>query len=125
MRGAARRCLMAGGLAAIVMLRTGPLVAAVQPLDVQLSQSFATAPASVLVTIYVEQDPRNRALRIEADGDQMFTSSDVVLEGEREKRVHSVRLKGLAAGAYRVTVELLSADGVRASAVRTLLVGGH
>ena len=46
-----------------------------------------------------------RALLIEADGDQMYRSSELALSGANDKRLHSIEFRNLPAGAYTLRAQ--------------------
>ena len=85
---------------------------------------YLTAPATVTITVLVEPDASNRTLRVEMDGDRMFRSSSMTLEGAAEKRVHEIRFRGVPAGQYVLLAEVLSASDVRGTARESVDVVG-
>lgn len=89
-----------------------------------LREHLYTAPATVYVTVAVEPHADNRMLRVELDGDQLSRASMVPLEGDREKRLHSLELKGLPAGDYAVRATLYGTRDVRGQASESLMVTG-
>lgn len=91
---------------------------------IQISGHYFSEPATVRLVVTVEPDQANRTLRIEADGDRLFRSTEVSLEGLSEKRLHAVEFKNLPAGAYEIRAEVLSATEVRAMATDALMVLG-
>lgn len=102
------------------------MVAAGEAVEIRLRGHYYAAPATVMVTVAVEPDARNRTLRIEADGDSMFRASAVELVGEGEKRLHTVQFRNLAAGAYTLRAEVYSSDdSLLAVAEQELVVAGH
>jgi hypothetical protein len=92
--------------------------------EIRLRGHFFSEPATVEITIAVEPDAANRMLRIEADGDQVFRSTEVKLEGESDKRIHVVEFKNLPAGSYELRAQVLSQDKVRAMATQEMMVAG-
>jgi hypothetical protein len=97
-------------------------VIAQKQLELRVPAYVLTPSAEVTLTLFVDPHPDNRTLVVEADSDNMFTSSQIPLEGGAEKRVHQVRFKGLAPGAYTIRATLRSARGVRAVTSNRLLV---
>ena len=91
---------------------------------IRLNGYYFFEPATVRLVVTVEPDKANRLLRIQADGDQFFRSTELSLEGLAEKRIHTVEFKNLPAGSYAVRAEVLSASGVRAMATHALMVTG-
>jgi len=91
---------------------------------IHINGHYFAEPAVIEVTVNVEPDEANRTLRVEADGDSFFRSSEVTLDGVSEKRLHTVEFKNLPAGAYEVRAEVLSAKAVRGMATQDLEVMG-
>jgi len=92
--------------------------------EIRLHGRYFVEPATVRILIAVEPDADNRGLRIEADGDSMYRSSDLTLSGATEKRLHSVEFRNLPAGNYMLRAEVRSAHEVRGSASQNLVVTG-
>lgn len=93
--------------------------------EIRLRGRYFSEPATVQITVAVEPDAANRVLRVEADGDRMYRATELTLQGETDKRLHSVEFKNLPAGAYELRAEVLnSADHVRGMATQELLVSG-
>ena len=92
--------------------------------ELRLLNRFFTAPATVFITIVVEPDEANRTLRVEMDGEPMFRSSALKLEGASEKRVHEIQFKDVPAGQYRLSATVLSAVEARGTARQNLNVVG-
>jgi len=116
-----RTVLLVGGMVA-GMTVTG---SAGETVDIRINGHYFTAPATVQLVIAVEPNAANRTLRIEADGDQMYRSTEVTLEGQSEKRLHSVEFKNLPAGTYEVRAEVLSTSDVRGMALQDFQVMGR
>ena len=76
------------------------------------------------ITVAVEPGASNRALVVEADGDDYFRSSMIELDGEREKRLHTVEFRNLPAGEYKLRAQVRSRSAVRGTAVEELVVTG-
>jgi hypothetical protein len=107
--------------AALCLALILPLSAQKQ-LEMRVPAHILTAPAELQVSLYVEPHRDNRALVVEADGDNMFTSSQLPLEGGTEKRFHLVRFRSLLPGEYVIRATLHSGDGVRATISTRLVV---
>jgi hypothetical protein len=112
-----------GAAAAASLFMGSSLVAAQDVVEIRLRGRYFTDPATVRITIAVEPNADNRALRIEADGDRLFRSSEVVLEGEEGQRIHTVEFKNLPAGSYTIRAAVLSSAQVRGAAEEFLIVG--
>ena len=90
----------------------------------RLHGRYFIEPATVRILVAVEPDAENRALLIEADGDQMYRSSELTLTGASDKRLHSIEFRNLPAGAYTLRAQVRSAHDVRGSATQDLFVTG-
>jgi hypothetical protein len=97
---------------------------AAEVVEIRLRGRYFMEPATVHITVAVEPDAANRVLRIEADGDTMFRSSDVSLSGADEKRMHAVEFKNLPAGSYTLRAQVYSTDHLRGMAEQELVVSG-
>jgi hypothetical protein len=91
---------------------------------IRVNGHYFSEPAIIQVTVNVEPDEANRTLRVEADGDSFFRSSEFTLDGRSEKRLHIVEFKNVPAGAYEVRAEVLSGKAVRGTATQDLEVMG-
>jgi hypothetical protein len=92
--------------------------------EIRLQGRYFIEPATVRILVAVEPDAENRALRIEADGDSMYRSSELTLSGADEKRLHNVEFRNLPAGNYTLRAEVRSTSEVRGSASQALVVTG-
>jgi hypothetical protein len=93
-------------------------------LEIRLRGHYYAEPATVHITVAVEPAADHRALVIEADGERYFRSSAVILDGQNEKRLHSVEFKNLPAGTYTLRAQVRSAADVLATASQDLVVTG-
>jgi len=100
-----------------------------QPLTVKVSPSMTFAPGFVRVEARVERDAGNRAVRIIAESEDFYRSSDIPVDGENGPNIAVLDLRQLPTGTYQVTAVLVGANGERAFATRVLRVapagGGH
>jgi hypothetical protein len=103
---------------------TGAPASAKGDLEIRLSGRYFAEPATVQMIIVVEPDAQNRTLRVEADGDNMFASTEVQLAGDRGQRLHTVQFKNLAAGGYTLRAQVLSHSSVRSQATQEITVAG-
>lgn len=92
--------------------------------EIRLNGHYYSAPATVQITVAVQPDQANRTLRVEADGDSLFRSTEVTLNGNDEKRLHVVEFRNLPAGSYEVRAEVLSSTAVRGTAIQDVEVMG-
>jgi hypothetical protein len=92
--------------------------------EIRLHGHYFIEPATVRILVAVEPDAENRVLLIEADGEQMYRSSELTLSGANEKRLHNVEFRNLPAGYYALRAQVRSAHDVRGSAQQDLVVTG-
>ena len=92
--------------------------------EIKVRGYYFAAPATVPMVVAVEPAARNRMLVVEADSDDYFRSSAIELEGENEKRLHTVEFKSLPAGTYEIRARVMSKNGVLGTAVEGLVVTG-
>jgi hypothetical protein len=92
--------------------------------EIRLRGHYFAEPATVQIIVAVEPDSANRVLRIEADGDRLYRSTELPLSGEDDKRLYTVEFKNLPAGAYELRAEVLDHESVRAMATQELVVAG-
>ena len=92
--------------------------------ELRLRGRYYAEPATVQVTVAVEPDAENRTLRVEAESEHMFRSSEINLSGAGEKRIHSLEFKNLAAGNYTLSAQVYGSADVRGVATQALTVSG-
>jgi hypothetical protein len=114
--------ICAAGAALIVAIST-IAVRAQDIVEIRLRGRYYTEPATVRVTVAVEPDEKNRTLVIQADGDRLFRSSEVTLDGDKGQRIHTMEFKNLPAGYYVLRAEVRSSADVRGAAEELLVVG--
>ena len=120
--GTLRRIIL-GAVGTASLFVGSSLVAAQDVVEIRLRGRYFSDPATVRITVAVEPNADNRALRVEADGDRLFRSSEVVLHGEDGKRLHTLEFKNLPAGSYTIRAAVLSSAQVRGAAQEFLVVG--
>ena len=103
---------------------TVPLSPAKEIVEIKVHGYYFAAPATVPMTIAVEPGEENRVLVVEVDSDSYFRSSGVELDGEKEKRLHSLEFRSLPAGEYTLRAEVRSKTGVLGTATGGLVVTG-
>jgi hypothetical protein len=103
---------------------TTPRSPAKQIVEIRVRGHFYAAPATVPFVVAVEPGAKNRALVVEADGEDYYRASEVELDGENEKRLHSIQFKGLPAGNYVLRAQVLSKSAVLGTAEAQLVVTG-
>src|SRR4029078_13122048 len=82
-----------------------------RPLHVRVSPTMAHAPADLFIYVSVARRPDNRLLRITAESEDFFRSSDTQLDGEYSARVTVVRFRELPPGGYEIKAELIVSTG--------------
>jgi hypothetical protein len=111
-------------LVAVMLVSATFLAPAKEIVEIRVRGHYYAAPATVPVVVAVEPRAENRTLVVEADGEEYFRSSEVELDGEKEKRLHSLEFKSLPAGEYTLRAVVRSKSQVLATAVRELVVTG-
>jgi hypothetical protein len=117
-----RRVIFGAAIAASLVVGPSP-VAAQDVVEIRLRGRYFTDPATVRITVSVEPNADNRTLRIEADGDRLFRSSELALAGEAGQRYHTIEFKNLPAGSYTIRAAVLSSARVRGAAEEFVVVG--
>ena len=92
--------------------------------EIKVHGYYFAAPATVPITVAVEPGEKNRILVVEVDSEDYFRSSGVELDGDKEKRLHSVEFKSLPAGEYTLRAEVRSKTEVLGTAHGGLVVTG-
>ena len=92
--------------------------------EIRLNGRFFAEPATVQLIVAVEPNSENRRLRVEADGDSMYRSTEIDLAGENEQRLHTVEFKNLSAGGYTLRAQVLSTSSIRSQAEQEIMVTG-
>jgi hypothetical protein len=111
-------------LTASLVALAGVAGSAKDDVEIRLSGHYFAEPATVQMIIAIEPSAENRTLRVEADGDNMFCSTEVQLAGDKEKRLHTIAFKNLAAGGYTLRAQVLSTSSVRSQATQEIMVTG-
>jgi hypothetical protein len=93
--------------------------------EIRLAGRYYAAPATVRMVVAVEPRAANRLLRVEADGDEMFCSTEQPPEGAKEARLHTIEFKNLRAGEYTLRAQVLGGDAVRSEATADIMVTGQ
>jgi hypothetical protein len=101
-----------------------PVVEERKPLEIRMSGATAMAPATLRGLIIVSRDTANRLLRVSIEGESLFRSSDIALEGAESPQSHFLSWRDLPPGHYIVTAVLYGSTGARATVVRNFLVVG-
>jgi len=91
-------------------------------LTIRVSPAMTVAPAFVRVEAIVERDAGNRALRITAESDTFYRSSEIQLDGANGPLVSVLDFQSLPTGTYQVTGILVGTGGQRAAATKVVRV---
>jgi len=89
-----------------------------RPLSVRVSPTMAHAPADLFIYVSVARRPENRLLRVTAESDDFFRSSDTQLDGEYSARITVVRFRELPPGGYQIKAELIVSNGRTANVAK-------
>ena len=108
---------------AVVVAANTISVGADHVVEIRLRGRYYTEPATVRVTIAVDPDEANRTLVVQADGERMFRSSALTLEGDKGQRLHTLEFKDLPRGNYVLRAEVHSSAKIRGAAEEVLVVG--
>jgi hypothetical protein len=92
-----------------------------QPVRVRVSPQIAMAPADVIVYVTVERSAENRLLRVSAESENFFRSSEVPLEGEGSARISILHFRELPPGEYDVTADVSGPTGQRRAVAYCIL----
>lgn len=117
------RRLVLGAASAVALAVSTIALGAQEVVEIRLRGRYFSEPATIRITVAVQPDAKNRSLVILADGDRMFRSSQVALDGEHGQRIHTVEFKNLPAGYYVVRAEVHSSADIRGAAEELLVIG--
>ena len=103
------------------MLVSAVALDASQQVRVRVSPQISMAPADVIVYVTVERSADNRMLRVSAQSEDFFRSSEVPLEGEGSARISILRFRELPSGEYDVTADVIGSTGQRRGVANCVL----
>jgi hypothetical protein len=104
-----------------LLLTVGSL-GADQRLTVQ-APAIMLAPGHLVVETLVEPDPSNKSIRVTAESEKFYRSSEVELEGGAAPRRNTFEFRDLPTGSYEIRALLLDGQGdQRAMVVQALEV---
>jgi hypothetical protein len=84
------------------------------------------APTSFTIRVMIERHAANRWIKVTAESDSYFGSSEGQLEGERSSRLRVVQFRDVPAGTYEVRAVVLDQDrDVIAAGLTTAIVIGR
>jgi hypothetical protein len=101
-----------------LVLASTTLVAAGDPVSLQVNPSVSLAPATLGIRVRVAPESDNRALEIVVDSDEFYRLSRIQLDGDRAPSVNTLRLESVPAGGYDVTASVIGVDGGRRALAR-------
>jgi hypothetical protein len=125
-------CLRAGGIevnirtavilsGVVISVGAGPHLEASSPrLHVRVYPTVSSAPADILVSVGFARHADNRVLRVSAESEDFFRSSEVQLDGEESPSVSSFMFRQMPAGEYSLSAVLIGSNG-RAREVERLM----
>ena len=103
--------------AAILVLTTlnaeasAPHAEATARLQVRVSPLVSFVPADIYIYVTIEPRQENRVVRVSAESNQFFRSSDKQLDGTAAPRLTIIRYPGMPAGANDIKVRVFDAAG--------------
>jgi hypothetical protein len=84
--------------------------------------STALEPANLRVEVMFERRAENRWVRISADSQDYFSSSEIQLDGERAARIRVVTFREVPAGLYELRGEVFGDHGHVVATARTVAI---
>lgn len=81
------------------------------PLRMHVNPQMARAPADLYIYVSVARREENRLLRVTAESQDFYRSSEAQLDGEDSARVTVFRFRELPSGEYRIRAELIVIAG--------------
>lgn len=118
-----RTAILSALILALGALTTSPSPAK-SIVEIRVRGYYYAAPATVPLIVAVEPGADNRALMVEVDGEDYYRSSEIELEGDKDKKFHSVQFKKLPAGNYSLRAQVRSQTKVLGRAEANLVVTG-
>jgi hypothetical protein len=80
----------------------------------------------MFVQVLVARDADNQLMRVTAESESYFSSSEMILDGEYSPRIRSIRFRSVPSGSYEVTGTVYDRRSkVKGSARKTVLVFGR
>jgi hypothetical protein len=91
-----------------------PIVTALGAADrvhIRVWPATAMAPTNFLVRVIIERNAANRWIRVTAESEDYFGSSEGQLDGERSSRLRVVQFREVPAGTYEVRAVVFDQNG--------------
>ncbi len=104
-----KTAVMIGGI--VLGAGIGSPVQGSQRMQVQVYPRVASAPANILISVGFARNADNRVLRVIAESDDFFRSSEVQINGDSGPRVSSFTFRSLPPGWYSLEAELIGSNG--------------
>jgi hypothetical protein len=117
-----RRIAVAALFAAAIAAVGADVPRATAVVEIMSRGRIYPAPATVYILVAVEPNADNRLLRVEADGDDLYRASEIVLNGSESQRLHTVTFRSLPAGTYTLRAAVMSPTKVRGVSEEEILV---
>ncbi len=92
-----------------------------QIVKVRVASTQMLAPADLLVYVTVEKSADNRLLRVTAESEDFFRSSEVPLSGEDSARITILHFRELPSGSYDVKADVVGSNGRRRGLAHTFV----
>ena len=105
------------GLACACLVPAAPNLNGRETLRLRVTPSVSMAPGYVTVRVNIESAAENRRLRIVAESDSFYRSSEVDLDGANAPPTSVFEFRNLSTGLYEVTGTLVGVNGPRGSAI--------
>jgi len=96
-----------GGALLVIALPAG----AGDKLAMRVSPAFSYEPANLTIRLSIEPDSENRVIRVIAESEEFYRSSEIELDGDHAPRTSVFQYRSVPAGDYEVRSVLLGARG--------------
>lgn len=84
---------------------------ATQRLNIRVAPAVSSAPAVIQIYVGVQPRAENRLLRVSAESEDFFRSSEAQLDGEQSARMITFTFRGMPEGDYQVSAQLIGSNG--------------
>jgi hypothetical protein len=101
-------------LGLVALAGVSPMATAVSAADrvhIRVWPTTSMAPAHFLVRVIIERNAANRWIRVTAESDDYFGSSEGQLDGQNSSRLRVVQFREVPAGSYDVRAVVLDQNG--------------
>ena len=104
-----RTAVILGGV--VIGIGVGAPPQAAERLQVRVSPTVASGPADILVSVIFPRDADNRWLRVSAESEDFFRSSEVQIDGDASPSVSVFTFRQMPAGEYSLQAALIGSNG--------------